>query len=210
MNFRRVGSVSHNLLKSPLYTWVNCCILLYSLTHLCTGYINRMYKHHKLRFRNLHVTKSLYQSKKKKQWLHSRDVCTRHLVNSYSCRNSQRDATANQNFLLFRVYIRLNVFRATHRPSLGAQNCTSSLWFYIRERLLDVVVAGHWLLDSVQQSASSKHNVQQPFTYAKPEAASAVLSGVSPETCRASYKRGIINFDTMLHLVGYLCVNYTM
>jgi hypothetical protein len=34
------------------------------------------------------------------------------------------------------------MFRATCRPSSGAQNCTSSLWFCIRERLLDVVVAG--------------------------------------------------------------------
>jgi len=51
-----------------------------------------------------------------------------------------------------------------HRPSSGAQNCTSSLWFCIRERLLDVEVAKH----------------------------------------------GIINFDTLLHLVGYFCVNYTM
>jgi len=37
--------------------------------------------------------------------------------------------------LLFHVYMKLNMFRATHRPSLGAQNCTNSLWFFIRERL---------------------------------------------------------------------------
>jgi hypothetical protein len=43
---------------------------------------------------------------------------------------------------LFHIYIKLNMFRATHRPSSGAQNCTSSLWFRIRERLLDVEVAG--------------------------------------------------------------------
>jgi len=96
------------------------------------------------------------------------------IYNSY--RNSQRDVTVYQNFSLFRVYIRLNVFRATHRPSSGAQNCTSSLWFCIRERLLDVVFAGRWLLDAVQQPVSSNHHVQQPFTYVKPEAASAILS----------------------------------
>jgi len=28
-------------------------------------------------------------------------------------------------------------FGATHRPSSGAWNCTSSLWFCIREMLLD-------------------------------------------------------------------------
>jgi len=57
--------------------------------------------------------------------------------------NSQRDATVYQNFLLFHVYIKLNMFRATRRLSSRAQNCTSSLWFCICERLLDVVVAVH-------------------------------------------------------------------
>jgi hypothetical protein len=57
------------------------------------------------------------------------------------------------------------MFQATHYPSSGAQNCTSSFWFCIRERLLDVEVAG---------------------------------------------QRGIINFDTVLHLVGYFYMNYTM
>ena len=37
-----------------------------------------------------------------------------------------------------------------------------------------------------------------------------MMGGVSPETCWASYKHGIINFDTLLHLVGYFCMNYTM
>jgi len=55
-------------------------------------------------------------------------------VNSY--RNSQQDATVYYN-LLFNVYMKLNMFRATHRPSTGAKNWTSSLWFCIRERLLD-------------------------------------------------------------------------
>jgi len=32
-------------------------------------------------------------------------------------------------------------------------------------------------------------------------------SGLSPETCWASYKYGIINFDTLLHLVGFFCTN---
>jgi len=59
--------------------------------------------------------------------------------NSY--RNSQQDATVYQN-LLFHVYMKLNMFQATHRPLSGAQNCTSNLWFCIREGLLDVVFAG--------------------------------------------------------------------
>ena len=94
------------------------------------------------------------------------------IYNSY--RNSQRDVTVYQNFSLFRVYIRLNVFRATHRPSSGAQNCTSSLWFCIRERLLDA--------ESVQQPQRP-----QPFTYAKPETASTVLSSWWWAVCRPKH-----------------------
>jgi hypothetical protein len=39
---------------------------------------------------------------------------------------------------LSHIYMKLNMFRATHRPSSGAKNCTSSLWFCIRGGLLDV------------------------------------------------------------------------
>jgi len=52
----------------------------------------------------------------------------------HSNRNSQQDATMYQN-LLFHVYMKLNMFRATHSPLPRAQNCTSSPWFCIRERL---------------------------------------------------------------------------
>ena len=37
-----------------------------------------------------------------------------------SYRNNQQDATVYQN-LLFHVYVKLNMYRATHRPSSGAQ-----------------------------------------------------------------------------------------
>jgi hypothetical protein len=37
-----------------------------------------------------------------------------------------------------------------------------------------------------------------------------MMGGVSPETCWASYKYGIINFDTLLHLVGFFCMNRTV
>ena len=69
------------------------------------------------------------------------------------------------------------MFRATHRPSSGAQNCTSSLWFCIRERWLDVEV------DSVQQP-------QRPTTFhvCKTRGCQCsfellMMGGVSPETC---------------------------
>jgi len=63
--------------------------------------------------------------------------------------------------------MKLNMFRATHRPKSGAQNCTSSLWFCIRGGLLAMYLLD---ADSVQQP-----HVQQPSTYAKPESANAVL-----------------------------------
>ena len=37
-----------------------------------------------------------------------------------------------------------------------------------------------------------------------------MMGGVSPETCWASFKYGIINFDKVLHLVGYFYMNYTI
>jgi len=37
-----------------------------------------------------------------------------------------------------------------------------------------------------------------------------MMGGLSPETCWASYKYGIINSDTLLHLVRFFFMNYTM
>ena len=86
---------------------------------------------------------------------------------------------------LFNIYVKFNIFWATHGPSSGAYNCTSSLWCCIRGGLLAVC-----LLDAV--SVQQLH-VQQPSTYAKPEAVSCsfrllMMNGMSPETCWASYK----------------------
>jgi hypothetical protein len=36
------------------------------------------------------------------------------------------------------------------------------------------------------------------------------MGGVSPETCWASYKYGIINFDTLLHVTEFFYMNYNM
>jgi len=37
-----------------------------------------------------------------------------------------------------------------------------------------------------------------------------MMGGVSSETCKASYKYGIINFDKLLHLVGFFYMNCAM
>ena len=37
-----------------------------------------------------------------------------------------------------------------------------------------------------------------------------MMGSMSPETCWALHKYGITNFDTLLHLVGFFCMNCTM
>jgi len=125
----------------------------------------------------------------------------------YSYRNSQQDATMYHN-LLFHVYMKLNMFWATHSPSSGAQNCTSGLWFCIRERLF-----GRWCCWTL--TASSNLNVQTTFHVCKTRGCQCsfellMMGGVSPETCWASYKHGIMNYDKLLRLVGYFCMSYAM
>jgi hypothetical protein len=88
-----------------------------------------------------------------------------HSIISY--RNSQQDATVYQN-LLFHVYTKLKMSWATHHPSSGAQNRTSSLWFLKRE--------GCWTLGLLDAVNIQQSQYPTTFMYAKPEAASAVLS----------------------------------
>jgi hypothetical protein len=62
---------------------------------------------------------------------------SKHLRHHYT---SHRKSNKMQQCIniLFHIYMKLNMFRATHCPSSGAENCTSSLWFCIRGRLLDM------------------------------------------------------------------------
>ena len=65
----------------------------------------------------------------------------------------------------------------------------------------------HTLPDNVHQL-----HVQQPSTYAKPEAASAVLGSSCWAACGPKHVELHINiksnFDTLLHLVGFFYMNY--
>jgi hypothetical protein len=76
--------------------------------------------------------------------------------------------------LLLHIYMNLNMFRATHRPSSGAENYTGSLWVFIRGRMFGSVVGGRCQAQYVPDNVHQLH-VQQPSTYEKPKAASAVL-----------------------------------
>jgi hypothetical protein len=51
-------------------------------------------------------------------------------VHHHTIQINQPTRCNNFSSLLLDVYVRLNMSRAFSRPSLGAQNCCSSLWFY--------------------------------------------------------------------------------
>jgi len=115
--------------------------------------------------------------------------------------------------LLFHIYMKLNVFRATRRPSSGAKNCTGSLWFVIHGRLFVRVVGGRcWA-----QCARQVHQLHIRTTFHAWKTRGCQCSfwllmtgSVSPETRWASYKYGTIKSDGLLHLVGFFFMNCTM
>jgi hypothetical protein len=79
---------------------------------------------------------------------------------------------------------------------------TCSCWTLSGTVILDAVRKSYTLPDSVQQL-----HLQQPSTYAKPEAASAVLGSWWWAVCRPKHVELHIyvkyNFDTLLHPVGF-------
>jgi hypothetical protein len=72
--------------------------------------------------------------------------------------------------LLLNVYVWLNMFRATPRPSSGACNCTSGLWFYRWRVAVAALLVVVWHLPDHDQQRCYRH-----FPTVKPEAASAVV-----------------------------------
>jgi hypothetical protein len=67
--------------------------------------------------------------------------------------------------LVFPIYMKLNMFRTTHRLSPGAKTALAVSGF--------LYVEGCWTCN--WWTLSGTVHVQQPSTYEKPEAASAVL-----------------------------------
>ena len=114
--------------------------------------------------------------------------------------------------------MKLNMFRAPRRPSSGAKNCTSSLWFCI---ILWKVV-GCAIVGSCQAAYTLPDNVQQwhiwqPFTVlCKTRGCLCsfrllMMGGVAPETCWASFKIG--NNKILIHcciLLAFSVRNSTM
>jgi hypothetical protein len=66
---------------------------------------------------------------------------------------------------------------------------------------------GCWTLTASSNHTSNNfprtHNQRLPVQFRL-----LVMGGVSPETCWATFKYGIINFHTLLHLVRFFCMNY--
>ena len=91
--------------------------------------------------------------------------------------------------LLFHIYMKLNMFQTTHRPSSGAYNCTGSLWFFISGR------------HTVAHCAWQRPPATRPTTFHKWKTRGCqcsfrllMIGSVSPETRWASYKYAIIKF----------------
>ena len=72
--------------------------------------------------------------------------------------------------LLLDVYVWCNMFRAPPRPSSGAYNCTSSLWFYRWRVTVIVLLVVVWQVPDHDQQRSSRFSPT-----VKPEAPSAVV-----------------------------------
>ena len=135
-----------------------------------------------------------------------RDDCTNN-VNEVDVRGSVhhsiiRTEIANKMQQCIKIYYSIFIWSSTcfgrhtaHHRELKTAPAASGFAYV---RLLDAV--------SVQQP-----NVQQPHVCKTRSCWCSfelpMMGGVSPETCWASYKHGVINFDTLLHLVGYFCTN---
>ena len=95
----------------------------------------------------------------------------------------------------FKIYWRLNMFRAAYRSSSGALNCIWNLWFFIPMWWPAVV--------------PTQPGLRPVTTWVyKPEAVNRVWSSWWWAVCRSKHVEpsinfGIINSATRLHLVGY-------
>jgi hypothetical protein len=83
--------------------------------------------------------------------------------------------------------------------------------FFIVHTAMVYVIQGYWQLASrvqLSQRPTTLHVCKTRGCCCSFEL--LMMDCVSLETCWASYKHRIINLDTMLHLIGYFCMNHTM
>jgi len=134
----------------------------------------------------------------------SKDFTNKFKYDSY--RKIQQDATVYQN-LLFHIYMKLTCFgrHTAHHQEPKTALAASGLAY-----MEGCWMCGCWMLTSVQQL-----HVKTTFHIWKTRGCQCsfrllMMGGVSPETRWASCKYRIVNFDTLLHLVGFFCMNCTM
>jgi len=75
--------------------------------------------------------------------------------------------------LLLDVYVWLNMFRASPRPSSGAYNCTRSLWFYRWGEAAGALLVMVWQVINLPDHDQKLFSCFSPTV--KPEAPSAVV-----------------------------------
>jgi len=86
---------------------------------------------------------------------------------------SNKSPTRCNNFPVYDpdVYLQINVFRASSRPSSGAHDCSSSPWYYLR--IVVIAVLCSWLGRPARPR--TQHGYHHD-TKAIPEAATAAMS----------------------------------
>ena len=117
------------------------------------------------------------------------------IINIFEIQINQPTRCNSFTSLLLDVYVWLNMFRAPPRPSSGAYNCTRSLWFYRWKVAVGALLAVG--LDHSQQRYKVSTTRPTTFHVCKTRGYQCsfrllMMGGVSPETCWASYKYGII------------------
>ena len=104
--------------------------------------------------------------------------------------------------------MKLKMFRATHRPSSGTLNCTSSLWFSYVEGCR---TCSCWTLSSSVYATWQRPTTARPTTFHVCKTRGCwcsfrllMIGGISPETFWALFK--IRNNKTLIHrciLLGF-------
>jgi len=117
----------------------------------------------------------------------------------YSTVHKKFNKMQQYQILLVHIYMKLNMFRATHLPSSGAQTVLASSGFAYVEGCW---TCGCWTLSAFSNHTSNNlprmQNQRMLVQFRL-----LMMGGVSPETCWALYKYGLIKFDILLHLVGF-------
>jgi hypothetical protein len=120
------------------------------------------------------------------------DVCgTVHHSTILTMKNPTRCNSVSK-FYYSLFWMKLDMFRATHRPASGAWNCTSNFWFCIRGRLSWRAVFGRCqVVYATWQRPTTAHLTT--FHICKTRGCLCsfrllMIGAVSPETCRTSFK----------------------